>query len=139
MGDVLNKIVNRGVFGGLFLLFIAIVSMISAMILGMGLSWNLQDLGSGIAEGNIMSIVLWAVGVLILGGIAVIMTQKMSMFKILGRGEKDNGANISAKHSWFALIALGVLISVSLGFFLFFNKSIALITIPGVQKPHCKP
>ena len=67
MGDVLNKIVNRGVFGGLFLLFIAIVSMISAMILGMGLSWNLQDLGSGIAEGNIMSIVLWAVGVLILG------------------------------------------------------------------------
>ena len=124
MGDVLNKIVNRGVFGGLFLLFIAIVSMISAMILGMGLSWNLQDLGSGIAEGNIMSIVLWAVGVLILGGIAVIMTQRMSMFKILGRGEKENGGNISAKHSWFALIALGVLISVSLGVLEMFWNSI---------------
>ena len=124
MGDVLNKIVNRGVFGAVFLLFIAIISTISAMILGMGLSWNLQDLGSGIADGNIMSIILWAVGVLILGGIAVIMTQKMSMFKILGRGEKDNGTNISAKHSWFALIALGVLISVSLGVLEMFWNSI---------------
>ena len=124
MGDTINKIVNRGVFGGLFLLFIGIISMISATILGMGLSWNLQDLGSGIADGNIMSIILWAVGVLILGGIAVIMTQKMSMFKILGRGEKDNGTNISAKHSWFALIALGVLISVSLGVLEMFWNSI---------------
>jgi hypothetical protein len=124
MGDTINKIVNRGVFGGLFLLFIGIISMISATILGMGLSWNLQDLGSGIADGNIMTIVLWAVGVLILGGIAVIMTQKMSMFKILGRGEKDNDANISAKHSWFALIALGVLISVSLGVLEMFWNSI---------------
>ena len=112
MGDAINNIVNKGVFGGLFLLFIGIISMISASIVGMGLSWNLQDLGTGIQEGNVMQIVFFAISALILGGIAVIMTQKMSMFKILGRGEKDNGANISAKHSWFALIALGVLISV---------------------------
>lgn len=124
MGDTINKIVNRGVFGGLFLLFIGIVSMISATILGMGLSWNLQDLGSGIAEGNIATVVLWAVGVLILGVIAVIMTQKIDMFKILGRGEHDNNTNINAKHSWFALIALGVLISVSLGVLELFWNSI---------------
>jgi len=116
MGDTINNIVNKGVFGGLFLLFIAIVSMISASIIGMGLSWNLQDLGSGIAEGNVMQIVFFAISVLVLGGIAVVMTQRVDMFKILGRNKSSNvKIDINRTHGWFALIALGVLIAVSLG------------------------
>ncbi len=114
MGDAINNIVNKGVFGGLFLLFIGIISMISASIVGMGLSWNLQDLGTGIQEGNVMQIVFFAISALILGGIAVVMAQKSSMFKVLGRDKKER-VEISTKHGWFALIALGVLIVVSLG------------------------
>ncbi len=109
---VITNLVNKGVFGGIFLGIVAVVTLIAGM-LGLTLSSNINTLGTAIGNTDIITAVLWVVATLIFAFVAVWMTRHSKVFKVLGRKEEDK-VEIPKKIGILTLLVLGALLSISL-------------------------
>lgn len=118
----IGELVNRGVFGIIFLGLLGVISAIAGMA-GLTLSTKIDVLGNAIGSGNVLGIIFWIVATMILAIVAVYMTKHSKVFKVFGRKDADN-VNIPNKVGIFTLIVLGALISISITIFGWFWKTI---------------
>ena len=109
---LITNLVNKGVFGAVWLGLIAVITMIAGVV-GIRLSVNITELGNNLSQFNIIGLIAWVGSTLIFAFIAVYMTRHSKMFKVFGRSAKDN-IDIPKKVGILTLLVLGGLISIAI-------------------------
>jgi len=117
-----SDLVNKGVFGAVWLGFIAVISAIAGSV-GIQLTANLSELGNSISQGSIVTLAIWVASVLLFAGIALYMTKHSRVFKIFNRTEADK-VEMPKKLGILTLFLLGLLISIAVTVFNWFLSTI---------------
>jgi hypothetical protein len=110
-----SDLVNKGVFGAVWLGFVAVISAIAGSV-GIKLTANLAELGNSVSTGNLVALAVWVVSVLIFAGIALVLAKNSKIFKVFNRTEADK-VEIPKKLGILTLLLLGALISISVTVF----------------------